>query len=1202
MKIKSLIFTVLALAAAATSCTKQEEEMLPQSKPFITLGDETLSIAKAGETKTVAISSNCDWAAESDQSWVKIAPAAGNQSTTALTIQVLENSGAEVRNATVTVKGSAASATLAISQTNIAKKAGDIETADEFEEFLKNASGAVETDTYTLLADIDMEGRTLAPAVSFAGIFDGKGHKVYNYKIVSQQPSSAIILSMSGNMQDVIFGSKDGKEWDGVSQVGFDKSVEATYHTGGVVANLSGNMSGVKNFATLTSPTGTSSLTGIGGLVGMTETASRIYSCENHSTISVSGITGAETYIAGIIAYVNNADALISECVNEADLNVTIHIYKASMFGGIAGRCNLGATIDKCVNNGTISYTQQDTENNGNYIMISGIAGALYTGSACTNCTNNGLVSSNNQQVSRIGGIVGTLNSGGLVMGNVNNGEVMIKQAAPNTNWQSAGGIVGFQEKGSDNIVKDNVNNGAVSVDVEINTTHANNIAAGGIIGHAVLGMNSSGNVNKAAVSCSNKGTSITQTGGIAGWLRGANCTSTEDQNLAEVSATSLEYTGSLVGRNDAAVSDGTAGGKVNGVEVTSSNIAALACGSASTGTASGLKTASGETVSELKVDKTAIDVNAEDVSATFNVTSNTSWTVSTDASWISDYTKSGSNDAVVTISFPANTSTTDARTATFTVSADKVDPVTVTLTQGKVLDSNPYNIPNAEELSLFAAASKAETPDLTRWTKDGVVALAADIDASTLSEPIALIPENVVFDGAGHKIYNITLASNGNSGLILVNKGSVKNLAAGSKDGVAYDGKSIISATGTAAHMGLVAVNEGTIDNVKNFASISYSAANSANSGIGGIAGYMDATGASIKNCVNYGAVTIADAVVVGAETYIGGIAGYLNAEEVVLNACDNRADIILGAKVNKVYMVGGILGRSNLTATIEGCTNYNAVKYVQTVAPGTWMTIGGVSGAVYTGGTMKNCVNKGEVSSDLQQVIRIGGISGVMNTQATLEKCTNYGKVSHVQKEANANWQAVGGIVGFEEKGTADKPIVVKDCTNNAEVYVKTNNSTTHANLIGAGGIFGTSCSYITISGNTNNGAVNVVNEGTKAAYAGGILGWYLKGKALSMSGNVNSGAVTLSSAVGAAGGIVGYSSIKDDACTITGDTSNASVSYSDATATGAVAGLNASKIIDCTVGGTVGGETLTEANIATLVQGSASTGTASGTKLAK
>ena len=66
--------------------------MLPQSKPFITLGDETLSIAKAGETKTVAISSNCDWAAESDQSWVKIAPAAGNQSTTALTIQVLENS------------------------------------------------------------------------------------------------------------------------------------------------------------------------------------------------------------------------------------------------------------------------------------------------------------------------------------------------------------------------------------------------------------------------------------------------------------------------------------------------------------------------------------------------------------------------------------------------------------------------------------------------------------------------------------------------------------------------------------------------------------------------------------------------------------------------------------------------------------------------------------------------------------------------------------------------------------------------------------------------------------------------------------------------------------------------------------------------------------------------------------------------------
>lgn len=61
------------------------------------------------------------------------------------------------------------------------------------------------------------------------------------------------------------------------------------------------------------------------------------------------------------------------------------------------------------------------------------------------------------------------------------------------------------------------------------------------------------------------------------------------------------------------------------------------------------------------------VNVAADATSATIAVKSNTSWTVSCDASWVTSYTKSGSNDGDIAVSFAANTST-EARTATFTI------------------------------------------------------------------------------------------------------------------------------------------------------------------------------------------------------------------------------------------------------------------------------------------------------------------------------------------------------------------------------------------------------------------------------------------------------------------------------------------------------------------------------------------------------
>ena len=72
--------------------------------------------------------------------------------------------------------------------------------------------------------------------------------------------------------------------------------------------------------------------------------------------------------------------------------------------------------------------------------------------------------------------------------------------------------------------------------------------------------------------------------------------------------------------------------------------------------------------------------IAAAETSASIAVKSNVDWAVTCSESWITDYTKSGKNDGVISITCEANTG--DTRTATFTISAADCSPVTVTLTQ----------------------------------------------------------------------------------------------------------------------------------------------------------------------------------------------------------------------------------------------------------------------------------------------------------------------------------------------------------------------------------------------------------------------------------------------------------------------------------------------------------------------------------------
>jgi mannan endo-1,4-beta-mannosidase len=78
--------------------------------------------------------------------------------------------------------------------------------------------------------------------------------------------------------------------------------------------------------------------------------------------------------------------------------------------------------------------------------------------------------------------------------------------------------------------------------------------------------------------------------------------------------------------------------------------------------------TQAGTTSSTLTVSATSLSLASGASSGTFGITSNVSWTVTDDQSWITVSPTSGSNNATVTVSAAANTATT-ARTGTVTVS-----------------------------------------------------------------------------------------------------------------------------------------------------------------------------------------------------------------------------------------------------------------------------------------------------------------------------------------------------------------------------------------------------------------------------------------------------------------------------------------------------------------------------------------------------
>lgn len=901
-----------------------------------------------------------------------------------------------------------------------------------------------------------------------------------------------------------------------------------------------------------------------------------------------------ETQIAAIA--VETDGAIFENCTSKADviINTTGDEKRWAIMGNIAAKVSNGSTFKNCRNEGKISLTADnayysvgaifsvsanddgkivlencsntgdftiDAGNTDTWSYLGGLAGKpqgvgqllLADGWHMTvkGCSNSGNIKFVRTPKFRAGGISGYAKTSTSIEGSKFSGKVDV--ASPGAYDCVFGGILGFQETTCDALVK--------------NCEFDGIIAANGTPGNLYFG-------------------GITTTGGSDATVVDG-CKTSKDA-VVDITGTAGKSVAMIAGRPNKAITvkNCLIAGKLvdksgKATVINPVNLADWMFKGSATTAAVILENNgfNGEGAGPyVGVSPEEIMLTATETSTSFGIQSNANWTVSTTADWVSSYTKSGTGNGTVAVVVTANP-TMDERRAEFTVSATGAESVKVTLVQAGKADDTPHCVSDPAEFSAFISALNAGS-DISRWQNaSGIVTLSADIDASEAGFPIASIPADLVIDGQNHKIFNVSVSGTGATGLITNNAGTVKNLIIGSADGTSYDGKSVISAAATPTHMGVIAQSSGRVENVKNFAKISYSGSPTlASSGLGGIVGLV--TGGLVDSCENYGEIVLDKSVTIANEIRVGGIVGRADSGnkeiEVTISNCTNRAPLTVTTKIAKVVMMGGIIGVAQNGAALSGCKNEAAVSYNQSVAPSTWMAVGGIAGALYTTSTARNCTNNAKVSSDLTQVVRIAGISAVVNSGGTVDGCVNNGEVA-LKQATNANWQAVGGIVGFEEKGTAADPIIIRNNTNAGAVTVEVNNATTHANKVALGGVIGTACSVIQLSSNINKGTVTGTNAGTGGIYAGGITGWYIKGSSFTGTKNENSGNVSVTASAGFAGGIIGSANVSG--VNISNDKTKADVKANTA---GALAAENNGTLTDCSAGGTVNGAAVSLSNM--------------------
>lgn len=213
----------------------------------------------------------------------------------------------------------------------------------------------------------------------FTGVYDGGDFKVLNIAAVDTNTGNeglGLFAFNKGTIQNVNVASG---------------TVKANKSVGGICGVNNGTITNCTNAATIL-PINTSA-SQFGGICGVNKNTGSIFKCTNTGAVS-----GNCNYSGGIVGYNGEmmmTGAVVSECVNFADITIT-NTFK-NYIGGIAG--TNAANITGCKNLGDVTGTTGDTK------WVGGIAGQNLGNSWIIGCYAICNIRANNTS----GGIVGEL-------------------------------------------------------------------------------------------------------------------------------------------------------------------------------------------------------------------------------------------------------------------------------------------------------------------------------------------------------------------------------------------------------------------------------------------------------------------------------------------------------------------------------------------------------------------------------------------------------------------------------------------------------------------------------------------------------------------------------------------------------------------------------------------------------------------------
>lgn len=253
---------------------------------------------------------------------------------------------------------------------------------------------------------------------------------------------------------------------------------------------------------------------------------------------------------------------------------------------------------------------------------------------------------------------------------------------------------------------------------------------------------------------------------------------------------------------------------------------------------------------------------------------------------------------------------------------------------------------------------------------------------------------------------------------------------------------------------------NSSTISNCTNNGTVCTTAISN---NAGGIAGYIKDT--TVTNCQNKWNIY---AKAESANHGVGGIAGqmYVSTRDCEIKECTNTGDITAIGSDSAGY-AGGIVGKlrentSGNSGTIGDCHNSGDISMLSS----TQCSIGGLVGVSSANLTIKSSSNTGNISSEENDSInKAGGLVGQSSSELTLTESYNAGSVSSPSSDY------VGGLVGQLMRPTT---VNVTNCYNVGEV-----SGAATAGLIGNISAYDTTQRSVAIEDSYNAGTLSGTTE---------------------------------------------------------------------------------------------------------------------------